>query len=114
MTSLPKPDPRPFAPGIILALLAIGFGFVLGGLFGGAEDSIKDHLLSSADAVVDSVYDGDEQRRDAVVSKSWVYSRTCTQARSVPPRSLRFCCWVCLGLPDGSNVFRRWHSERGL
>jgi hypothetical protein len=73
MTSLPKPDPRPFAPGIILALLAIGFGFVLGGLFGGAEDSIKDHLLSSADAVVDSVYDGDEQRRDAVVSKSWVY-----------------------------------------
>lgn len=73
MSKSSMPDPRPFAPGAILALLAIVFGFVLGGAFGAAEDSIKSHLRSSADAVFDSVYEGDEAKRDAVVSKSWTY-----------------------------------------
>jgi hypothetical protein len=66
---------KPLAPGAILALLSIAFGFVLGGSFGAAEDSIKGHLAASADAVVDSVYDGDIGKRDAVVSKSWVYMK---------------------------------------
>lgn len=63
----------PLAPGIILALLSIALGFILGGSFGAAEDSIKAHLRSSADAVFDTVYEGDANRRDAVLSKSWSY-----------------------------------------
>ncbi|MBW2726409.1 MAG: hypothetical protein JRE71_18675 [Deltaproteobacteria bacterium] len=66
---------KPLAPGIILALLSIAFGFILGGSFGAAEDSIKGHLRSSADAVFDSVYEGDANKRDAVVSKSWSYMK---------------------------------------
>jgi len=66
---------KPLAPGIILALLSIAFGFILGGSFGAAEDSIKGHLRSSADVVFDSVYEGDAIKRDAVVSKSWSYMK---------------------------------------
>ncbi len=63
------------APGIILSLLSIGLGFVLGGLFGVAEGAIKNHLRSSAEVVLDTVYDGDTNKLDAVVSKSWTYMK---------------------------------------
>ncbi len=68
-------DFRPLLPGAILALLAILFGFGLGGAFGAAEDSIKGSLRSSADAVFDTVYQGDAGKRDAVLSKSWAYMK---------------------------------------
>lgn len=60
-------------PGVILALLSILFGFVLGGLFGAAEDAIKNRLTASADSVFETVYERDEGRRDAVIAKSWTY-----------------------------------------
>jgi hypothetical protein len=66
---------RPFAPGIVLALLAILFGFLLGGAFGAVEDSLKGWLRSSADTVSESVYRGDAAKRDAVVQKSWAYMK---------------------------------------
>jgi hypothetical protein len=56
-------------------LLSIAFGFVLGGSFGAAEDSIKGHLRSSAEAVFETVYHGDASKRDAVVRKSWSYMK---------------------------------------
>jgi hypothetical protein len=73
LTSQPSPDLIPLAPGAILALCSILFGFLLGGSFGAAEESVKDRLRASADAVFETVYEGDSARRDAVVSKSWVY-----------------------------------------
>ena len=73
MSSHPASNVRPLAPGIVLALLSIVFGFLLGGSFGAAEDSIKGHLRSSAEAVFETVYVGDAEKRDAVVSKSWAY-----------------------------------------
>ena len=69
------PNLRPLAPGIIMALLSIAFGFLLGGSFGAAEDTIKTHLRSSADAVFDTVYEGEPSKRDAIVAKSWVYMK---------------------------------------
>ena len=64
---------RPLAPGIVLALLSILFGFVLGGAFGAAEDSLKGKLRSSGEAVLDTVYEGDEDKKNAVASRSWSY-----------------------------------------
>lgn len=64
---------RPLAPGIVLALLAIGFGFGLGAAFGAVEDVLKGGLRSSAEAVLDSTYGGDTAELDKVVSKSWSY-----------------------------------------
>jgi hypothetical protein len=75
MSNPPAPNLRPLAPGIILALLSIAFGFVLGGSFGVAEDTIKGYLHSSADAGFDTVYQGDVSKRDAVVAKSWSYMK---------------------------------------
>ena len=64
---------RPLAPGILLAFASIAFGFGLGTAFGVAEDDLKDHLRASAQAVLESVYAGDESKAGAVVSKSWTY-----------------------------------------
>ena len=66
---------RPLLPGAILALLAILFGFGLGGVFGAAEDVLKGRLRGSADAVFETVYAGDAVKRDAVVTKSWDYMK---------------------------------------
>ncbi|MBW2244239.1 MAG: hypothetical protein JRH01_19825 [Deltaproteobacteria bacterium] len=75
MSRHPATDLRPLAPGIILALLSIAFGFLLGGAFGAVEDLIKGHLRSSAEAAFETVYEGDADKMDAVVAKSWTYMK---------------------------------------
>ncbi len=65
--------PTSIAVAVCLSLLAILFGFVLGGLFGSVESSIKKHLDDSGTAVLQSVYQGDVAAKDAVVAKSWDY-----------------------------------------
>lgn len=64
---------RPLAPGLLLALLAVAFGFGMGGAFGAAEDLLKGGLAASGEAVLESVYGGDEVAMKKVVSKSWTY-----------------------------------------
>ncbi len=64
---------RPLAPGIGLALASIAFGFGLGVAVGAVEDDLKDHLHASAQAVLESVYAGDEAQAKPVVKKSWTY-----------------------------------------
>ena len=59
--------------GVFLALLSLLYGFGLGGVFGVAEDSIKDHLEAEAQAVFETVYGGDQARMDKTLSKSWTY-----------------------------------------
>jgi hypothetical protein len=65
--------PKSIAVGACLSLLAILFGFVLGGAFGAVESSIKKRLDDSGTAVLQSVYKGDVAAKDAVVKKSWEY-----------------------------------------
>ena len=59
--------------GVFFALLSLLFGFGLGGVFGAAEDSIKDHLEGQGRAVFETVYNGDQAKMDATRSKSWTY-----------------------------------------
>lgn len=59
--------------GVLLSLLTIFFGFALGGLFGGIEDTLKGRLKNSAAAALDTKYGGDEAKAKAVVDKSWIY-----------------------------------------
>ncbi len=68
-----RPVPKSIAAGLCLAMLGVLFGFGLGGLFGMAEDSIKQRLEDSGTAVLATVYEGDVAKKDAVVSKSWTY-----------------------------------------
>lgn len=67
------PIPAQLRTGAVLALTAILFGFVLGGLFGFNEDAVKGRLEASGAAVVATVYQGDVAAKDAVVAKSWEY-----------------------------------------
>ena len=64
---------RPLAAGLILALLAIAFGWGLGGVFGAAEDTVKGMLSDSGQAVLATTYAGDTDAMDKVVNKSWSY-----------------------------------------
>ncbi len=64
---------RPLAIGILLALLAVGFGFGLGGAFGAVEDLLKGGLTASGEAVLDSAYGGDDAAVEKGVAKSWAY-----------------------------------------
>lgn len=52
----PQSVPTAIRTGAVLALCAVLFGFVLGGLFGFNEDAIKGRLAASGDAVVATVY----------------------------------------------------------
>lgn len=65
--------PKPVAAGAVLSLLAVIFGFALGGAFGAAEAAIKGRLESSGAAALETVYKGDAAAMDAVVKKSWAY-----------------------------------------
>ena len=59
--------------GLILAVLAMLFGFGLGALFGASEATIKDKLKADGEAVITTIYKGDTAEMDKVVSKSWAY-----------------------------------------
>ena len=97
---------KPLAPGAVLALLSILFGFSLGVLFGAAEDSIKGQLRASADAVFDSVYAGDEARRDKIISKSWTYlKRAHLHAGAIGAAALASI--VLLGLLGNAGTLER-------
>jgi hypothetical protein len=65
--------PRAMIVGLCLAMLGILFGFVLGGVFGAAEDSLKEYLQAQGEAALTSAYGGDEAAMEAVVTKSWSY-----------------------------------------
>jgi hypothetical protein len=64
---------RAALPGLTLALLAVLFGFLMGGVFGLNEDLIKGRLSASAAAVTTTVYRGDAEAATPVVAKSWEY-----------------------------------------
>lgn len=93
---------RPMAPGVLLALLAIAFGFGLGGAFGAAEDLLKGQLAASADAVLDSVYAGDADAAKAVTGKSWTYfKRAHLHANALGTAALASILLLALlGTPD--------------
>lgn len=61
--------------GLLLSLLAVLFGYVLGGTFGSAEDQVKAGLAARAEAVRDTIYAGDDAALQAVLSKSWSYTK---------------------------------------
>lgn len=62
-----------FFLGLCFAMIAILCGFVLGGVFGAAEEVLKKNLDRSGTAVLESVYKSDTSAKDAVVKKSWEY-----------------------------------------
>ncbi len=59
--------------GVLLSLVTLLFGFVLGGLFGAIESKIKGHLKEEAQAVFDTVYEGDSVKMKKITDKSWIY-----------------------------------------
>lgn len=63
----------PMKLGAVLALLALCYGFGLGGVFGAFEEDIKAHLKAEGEAVLSQAYGGDTTKMQKVADKSWVY-----------------------------------------
>ena len=59
--------------GVLIAMLAILFGGALGISFGCCEHDIKDHLRSSAEAVLADKYKGNPELAKKVTDKAWIY-----------------------------------------
>ncbi len=72
-TSVLREIPTTVFLGICFSLVAVLLGFVMGGVFGAVEDSLKKSLDRSGTAVLESVYKSDIAAKDAVVKKSWEY-----------------------------------------
>ena len=64
---------RPAKLGTFLALLTILYSFALGAAFGLFEEDVKGHLKTEAEAVKDTVYQGDQAKMKKITDKSWVY-----------------------------------------
>lgn len=64
----------PLAPGILLSLASIFFGFVLGAIFGALESGFKPKMRAAGMAVIDTVYGGDKEKLEKAVSKGWKYA----------------------------------------
>ena len=97
MNDFAKTRLRPLAPGILLALLAVTFGFGMGAAFGAAEDALKGILKARAEVVLDSVYGGDAETADPVLSKSWTYfQRAHLHANALGTGALGACILLAL------------------
>lgn len=59
--------------GVLLCVVAIALGFLMGCIFGAAEDKIKVSLESKATAVFEAVYQSDAVKKETTVKKSWDY-----------------------------------------
>lgn len=59
--------------GMVLVLLSLMYGFGLGIYFGVFEDQIKGGLKADAQAVLETVYQGDEAKMNKITKKSWTY-----------------------------------------
>ncbi|MEB2313542.1 MAG: hypothetical protein OZ921_03550 [Sorangiineae bacterium] len=64
---------RPHWLALLLPMLTLLFGFGLGIVFGGAEDSLKKSMASHAEVVLAEKYGGDSAKAEASVKKSWEY-----------------------------------------
>lgn len=59
--------------GAFLCVAAIALGFLMGCVFGAAEDKIKASLENKATAVFETVYQNDAAKKETTVKKSWDY-----------------------------------------
>lgn len=66
-------DLKPVRIGLILALLAILYGYLFGIAFGAWEDGMKADLKASGQAALETVYGGDEAAMLKVYEKAWGY-----------------------------------------
>lgn len=64
---------RPVRFGVLLSLLTILFGFGLGGVFGAAEDSLKNDLKTRGQAVLATAYNNDPAKLTSTLDKAWAY-----------------------------------------
>jgi len=59
--------------GVALALAAILFGFVIGGVFGAGEEGLKGYLKAEGEQALATAYGGDAAKLKPVLDKAWIY-----------------------------------------
>jgi len=59
--------------GLLFALLTLSVGFLMGANFGAREDEIKAKLAADGNAVLATVYQGDQAKLEKATDKAWAY-----------------------------------------
>ena len=59
--------------GTLLSLMTILFGFGMGGVFGAAEETLKNDLKTRAKSAPAEIYKADEAKMTATIDKAWAY-----------------------------------------
>ncbi len=96
--------------GLFFSLLAIFFGFAIGGAMGGLEDAWKAHLKRRAENAPASVYEGKEELRAQVLAKSWNYvQRAHLHGGGIGTAALASILALIVLVPKG-----RWADLSGL
>lgn len=100
--------------GIVLSISAILMGFVLGGVFGAAEESVQNWLQAQGQSVLETIYANDASKLEATLRKAFTYLKrahmhaggigTATLSLSLllsllnAPAILRRLCALALGI----------------
>ncbi len=99
--------------GLVLSVFAICFGFVLGGLFGAIEDTLKAGLMQQGQMVLTEVYAGDLEKLQAVVNKAWTYfKRAHMHGGGIGTATLGLCLLLA-HLPASSHWWARKTLKSG-
>lgn len=95
---------REMRVGIVLALATMLFGFGLGGFFGLAEDSLKGDLDRRGQAVLESVYAGNEAKRVETKDKAWTYYKRAHLHAGAMGTSALAMSMLLAGMPGATRV----------
>ncbi|MCL4742149.1 MAG: hypothetical protein KJZ54_08095 [Phycisphaerales bacterium] len=90
--------------GIVFALATMLFGFGLGGVFGLAEDSLKGDLDRRGQAVLESVYAGNEAMRIETKDKAWAYYKRAHLHAGAMGTSALAMSMLLAGLPGATRL----------
>lgn len=93
--------------GILLSIVAISFGFILGGIFGAFEEPLKAGLQQQGQQVLATIYAGDTEKLQATVNKGWSYfKRAHMHGGGIGTATLSLCLLLAY-LPRSS----RWWAK---
>ena len=93
--------------GVVLAILTILLGFVLGAAMGGLEEQIMGYWKASAQPILSTVYNNDNQKIAAVVDGSWkMLQRAHMHAAAIGAASL--ILMYILSCLNVSSLYKKW------
>jgi len=93
--------------GVVLAIMTILLGFVLGAAMGGLEEQFMQYWKASAQPILSTVYNNDNQKVIAIADRSWkMLQRAHMHAAAIGTASL-ILMYILASL-NVSKLYKKW------